>query len=54
MSKGFSAKNAQTDTTQEEQQQEDFQFAVALLLEEEREFNRTKSREHGYNPYAVY
>jgi hypothetical protein len=37
-----------------QQEIEDFQFAVELLLEEEREFNREKMRKHGYNPYAVY
>ena len=30
------------------QRQEDFEFEVALMLEEEREFNRQKMRETGY------
>ena len=31
-----------------EEKQEDFQFEVMLLLEEEREFNRERMRETGY------
>jgi hypothetical protein len=42
-----------TDMTPEERERDDFEFEVALMLEEEREFNREKMRETGYYRLGV-
>jgi hypothetical protein len=36
-----------TIMTQEEKDKDEFEFQIALMLEEEREFNRAKMRETG-------
>jgi hypothetical protein len=36
-----------TDMTPEEMERNEFEFQIALLLEEEREFNRQKMRQTG-------
>jgi hypothetical protein len=36
-----------TDVTPEEREVDEFEFQIALLLEEEREFNRAKIRKTG-------
>jgi hypothetical protein len=39
--------------TEEEEERDEFEFQIALMLEEEREFNRAKMRETGYYRLGV-